>query len=193
MLTAASLPAAQWAEARDILAAAESRTADAVWACGPFLAQHASAIAGVWSGKPLVYGQPTDGSMCGVGRFEVRSNRFTIAEYATVGAERVRLTIPVAAVERLVADRLSLPAGVLADVDAVLADRRAVSVAQLAHNDRYLESVDPPTVEERDALSARYAAVERRCVEVGARVWECVRPRMLESAQLDLFATAVAA
>ncbi|MFI7547229.1 hypothetical protein [Actinoplanes sp. NPDC049599] len=175
----------QWAHASGILNTARTVTPEVVWACGPYLAQHAYTIAAIWTGEhPLNDGR--SGSL-DRGQYHVRRSRIIVIDYTDTGGRHERLVIPTRAVERLVADRAAFPAGLIAAADEVLAERLQVTTAQMAHNQRYLLGQDPPSRDERDAQFRWHADVERRCQDVAADLWQHVCPPPPKPVQLGLF------
>lgn len=175
----------QWVRAGRILNTARTVTPEVVWACGPYLAQHAARIAAIWNGgHPLNDGR---GGTMDHGQYHVRGGRIIVIGYTDTGGRYERLVIPTRAVEQLVADRAAFPAALVAAADAVLAERLKVTTADMGLNQRYLLGEDPPNRDERDAQFRWYADVERRCQDVAADLWQHVIPPPAKPVQLDLF------
>lgn len=171
----------QWQRAHNILATARQATPEVVWAVGPFMLQHAHGIIEARAGRhPLCERGATLGPLGQVR--SIHADR-RIVTLATVGTRRAVLTVAVCDVYRLVAE---LPAELVAAVEAAVDERYAIGREAMARNERLMRGDHPPAAEML-AGGARYGANERRCQDVGADVWEHVKPAPAKPVQLGLF------
>jgi hypothetical protein len=168
--------------AHEILSTATERTDDVLWAIGVAFAQHPWDLVAAWDGGPLIGGEMHGKSLEHRRWIVARGGRITIEqEYG--GAAIV--TVDQGVVRRIVAAHL-IPAGLVAEVRALHAERSAEALVDMDLFGREQRGEVKPTQDERLARSVHRADIERRCDAAGARVWAAVDPRARPE-QLDLF------